>query len=127
MKDLLLVLLEDQLKGRGFRIAEHSEGMLIACGPKFRIRALTEFNSIQFGFEETFDRWANSSDYEAQMPESDKELDRLLETVGGLNRCNFCTSWKTPHKIANKPCCDECFITRTKKRDKDGKRRRNPN
>lgn len=112
-------VLADQLVARGFKVDPYmtgSDGMLIVEGPKYRIRVFDD--KFQVGFEETFDKWSNSTDYEDKVPHTERALDAILEFVGTLNKCHFCTSWTTPHRIANRPCCDECHKAKHKPKKK---------
>lgn len=61
--------LESELINIGFEsIDSVDEWGYILKGEKYRIRVLLENNLIQFGFNTTFDRWANSVDYEESIP-----------------------------------------------------------
>src|SRR3954464_14381669 len=101
------------LTSHGFKIVMDEPEMLIANGPKFRIRVLWGELKMQFGMEQTFDRWANSVDLEAPLKEDVEHFKNVLDEVAQLHKCHYCTSWNTPHKIANKDVCACCFKERT--------------
>jgi hypothetical protein len=114
------------LSALGYEIDPYysSDGMALARGPKFLIRAFDKHNGniIQIGMLETFDKWSNSVDYEDRLPETAKGLSQVFEAVSLLNKCHYCPRWDTPHLIANKHCCDGCYKTKNHNRKKDGKR-----
>ena len=111
----------EKLISLGFKIVEQNQEILLANGPKFRIRILGGADKFQVGFESTFDRWANSVDFETKIPKP-QNLDAILAEIASIEKCHFCTSWRTPHRLANRPCCDSCFQEKNKKKDKTGKR-----
>jgi len=63
-------------------------------------------------FEKTFDRWANSVDYEDKIPHTKNGIHRLLETVNSLVKCTKCTDWGEQSdftKRHNKYYCGDCY------------------
>jgi hypothetical protein len=107
----------------GFTIDEHDDGMLLAHNPKLRVRALAEFWSVEFGHEETFDRWANSSDFRVALPPSSDQIEELLKTVSLQEKCCYCDMWDTPHIVARKRYCQEHYDKIMRRKDSSGKRK----
>ena len=76
------------------------------------IRLLMQSNLIQFGFNKTFDRWANSVDYEDKIPHTKSGAHRLLNLVNDLVRCTKCTDWGEKSyfvKRHNRYYCNDCY------------------
>lgn len=113
--------LEDYLVNtRGFRLAENY-GVLILSNEKFYIRILLESSKIQFGFKSSFDRWANSVDYEEDIPRTRARIDRILSYVNNMIKCSRCIVWRAKgdlHFVGKRPYCNSCYSLRTKKRKK---------
>ncbi|MCK5643024.1 MAG: hypothetical protein KAJ19_19610, partial [Gammaproteobacteria bacterium] len=85
--------LEDYLVNtRGFVLVENY-GVVILSDEKCHIRILPESNKIQFGFKSSFDRWANSVDYEEDIPRTRTRIDKTLEYVGKMIKCSRCEAW----------------------------------
>jgi len=123
MRSLILFLIAEQLKTRGFNPLYEDDWVLEVTGPKFRVRILLDQDKFQVAFNDNFDRWSNSTDLESSIPYNDKELDQLLAQANSKKHCQFCSSWDTPHRLANKPCCNECFVKKNKKKNSFGKRK----
>ena len=124
-------LLEELQKRYNFEITDSTDLSLEYCllkNEKYRIRILN-YQYFQVGFIETFDRWANSVDYECKLPTNLKKLDETMTYINSLKRCNKkigvnrknkpikCSSWEKPHIIKNnKGLCQECFSNKIKRK-----------
>jgi hypothetical protein len=114
--------LHDVLKAKGFCVGDHDDYWLWAENKKFYVRALAVSGLIQFGVKSTFDRWANSVDYEATLPWTEDDIEKVLATAESLVKCYRCSTWMlSPHTIANKPHCDKCFAKLHKGKDHFGR------
>ena len=105
---------------REFVLVE-SYGVSIFSSEKFYIRILTETNKLQFGFRSSFDRWANSVDYEEDIPHTRSRVDKVLEYVGKMIKCSRCEEWGAKgdlNFVGKRPYCDYCYNMRVKKRKK---------
>ena len=102
---------------RGFTLVESRE-VVILTSEKCHIRILKKSNKIQFGFKSSFDRWANSVDYEEDIPRTRARIDRALEYVGKMIKCSRCEEWAAKgdlNFIGKRPYCDYCYSLRSKK------------
>ena len=82
----MLEFITEQLPARGFKIIEKCSGMIFFQGPRFRIRAIADEDKFQVGMEKTFDRWANSVDYEDEIAQTEKHLEQILEADSWARR-----------------------------------------
>jgi sensor histidine kinase YesM len=108
----------EELIQRGFLITETHPSMIVLKGERYRIRILQGYDQFQVAFNETFDRWANSVDFEIKTPKNEKALNQIFEELSLMKKCFKCDSWNSPHQIANKPLCADCFIQAKKPKTK---------
>ena len=102
---------------RGFVLVD-DYSFVILSSEKCHIRILPESNKIQFGFKSSFDRWANSVDYEEDIPRTRARIDRVLEYVGKMIKCSRCEAWAAKGDltfIGKRAYCDYCYSMRSKK------------
>jgi hypothetical protein len=111
-------ILVSKLLERGFEKTESTDWMTVMLGPKYRVQILTDSEAVRVGFNETFDRWANSTDYETTVDLSVEAVAEFIAVVDGLKQCRYCDSWHTPHQVANRPVCEACFKNKHKSRNK---------
>jgi len=57
------------------------EGEILVAGQKVNVYVLEHIDEIRFGMAKSFDRWANSSDFRAKMPQTEKQYERILERL----------------------------------------------
>lgn len=105
---------------RGFTLID-DYSFAILSNEKCHIRILPESNKIQFGFKSSFDRWANSVDYEEDIPRTRTRIDKALEYVGKMIKCSRCEEWEAKGDLnfaGKRPYCDYCYRLRIKKKKK---------
>ena len=102
---------------RGFILVESYE-VVILTSEKCHIRILKKSNKIQFGFKSSFDRWANSVDYEENIPRTRTRIDKILDYIGKMIKCSRCEAWAAKgdlNFIGKRAYCDYCYTMRVKK------------
>ena len=90
---------------------------------------------LQFGFKSTFDRWANSVDFETKIPNSKEEFIKIYDELLSLKRCRqkigmlnknkpyYCSSWISPNLFKNnKGFCQSCIDRKHKKAKEKNKK-----
>ena len=111
--------LENYLKTLGFKIIEgHSGWGFIAEDDTHVVSVLLESNRIQFGFKSSFDRWANSVDYEENIPHTRTRMDKALTYVDKMIKCSRCEEWGAKgdlNFVGKRPYCNYCYNLRIKK------------
>jgi len=98
----------EALKELGFKFEyEYKENSFCGFNKNFRIRGLSD--RFQIGIVSTFDRWANSVDFECKYPQSFKKLNEIFEEVCSLVKCDKCSEWLNQDqqkKLGAKTLCD---------------------
>ena len=102
---------------RGFTLVD-DYSFVILGSEKYYVRILPESNKIQFGFKSSFDRWANSVDYEENIPRTRTRIDKVLGYVDRMIKCSRCEEWGAKGDLnfaGKRPYCDYCYSLRVKK------------
>ena len=60
---------------------EPYEGEITLAGKLVRIYVLEHIDQIRFGLDENFDRWANSTDFRAMIPRTERQYESILEKL----------------------------------------------
>jgi hypothetical protein len=56
-------------------------GEISVNGVRLFVRILLEHDRIDFGVVQCFDRWANSCDFSAKIPKSERQWDHILDRL----------------------------------------------
>ena len=102
---------ESFLRLNGFSEYEIDKDCSLFGSENLICRILHRLGIIQFGFRTTFDRWANSVDFQDKIPVNEGKAKKILDLLNKMKKCYKCDTWLMPGEGMNRGgrlYCDHC-------------------